>query len=76
MPYDGLGLAGGVMLLCMHVGCQVAAEVDKGNLKEPPAGWIRPGDAAESVGPNSFKGPAQFCKKQLALLCLIPSAAA
>jgi hypothetical protein len=29
---------------------QVAAELEKGTLKEPPAGWIRPGDAAEGAG--------------------------
>jgi len=37
-----------------HCACclafQVSSELDKGNLTEPPPGWIRPGDAAEGGG--------------------------
>jgi hypothetical protein len=35
---------------------QVAAELDKGTLQEPPAGWIRPGDVAEGGGGGDESG--------------------
>lgn len=35
---------------------QVAAELDKGSLKEPPPGWIRPGEVADTMEESGSSG--------------------
>ena len=58
--------------MCWHclavvVNDQVASELEKGNLKEPPAGWIRPGDAAEGAGgeESGSSGVGTTCNVEL-----------
>jgi hypothetical protein len=35
---------------------QVAAELDKGTLAEPPPGWIRPGEVADTAEESGSSG--------------------
>lgn len=39
----------------------MANELDKGTLKEPPSGWIRPGDAAEGGGGDESGSSGEHC---------------
>jgi hypothetical protein len=45
---------------------QVAAELDKGTLAEPPPGWIRPGEVADTAEESGSSGEP----KQMLQLCL------
>jgi hypothetical protein len=38
---------------------QVAAELDKGTLAEPPPGWIRPGEVADTAEESGSSGEPQ-----------------
>lgn len=35
---------------------QVAAELDKGTLSQPPPGWIRPGEVADTAEESGSSG--------------------
>jgi hypothetical protein len=43
-------------LLLLLLLLQVAAELDKGTLAEPPPGWIRPGEVADTAEESGSSG--------------------